>query len=285
MGKIDNSLYELDETRKEPWTQYEVEKARSKYVRFKEIVDYDFKQEVYEQNVGDEARTFHISNKQKPLLSPSRLLKVFTEHKFFVVPSKNILIPRLFGSITHYLMERWLKYGEHIKVSRDNLEILAGEDYETLLKKGDDVVDLFIEDLNEASSNIYNFLKLKKIKIIDCEKYVCNQEYHGFIDMVGYKWYQVENGGIRVPVLIDLKITKNDEITNDYYLQLAIYRQILEKTTQCYILFYNRDTKKCRLEKAKWSKLDKIYESINYLVEVFRNNKDIMGLEDNKKVE
>ena len=166
-------------------------------------------------------------------------------------------------------------YNDHLIVSKDNLEILAGDDYAELLKKGDLVVNQFIEDLNIAQSKIYDFLKMKKIKIVQCEKYVCDSEYHGFIDMVGFKWYRVENGGLRTPIIIDLKITKNNEITNDYYLQLAIYRNLLNKIPQCFILFYNRDTQKCRLEKAKWSKLDKIYNSIDYLVQVFRNNKNI----------
>ncbi len=248
------------------------------FKRFKEIVQHDFTKEVIKKNVGDEARTFNIIDQSKPLLSPSRLSKVWNEHIFWNIPNKNLLRPRLMGSLIHKFIELRVMTGEIVKLNNDNLEDYAGGDYATIITEWKkEQIDLFIEEVNIAVSKIYDYLKLKDIVIMQCEKYVCDNDYHGYIDMVAYKEYKsktiIENGanlGVKTPMIIDLKVTTGNEIKPEYYLQLSIYRHLFQKTASCYILFYNRDTQQARLEKASWNIMDFVFNCCDLFNRIFR---------------
>lgn len=255
----------------EPKTSYEKDKVAYNFKRFKEITDFDFNKMIIKKNVGNEARTFNLINQSKPLLSPSRIMKVFNEHIYWNIPNKVLIYPRLMGQLIHKFIELRLMTNKIIKLDRDNLIDYVGNDYTTIIDNwNDEKINLFIEECNHATNNIYNYLNNKKIKILCCEKYVCNNDYHGFIDLIAYQQYSENGSGIKKPMIIDLKITSNEEIINSYYAQLAIYREIYERTAQCYILFYNRNSKEVRLEKASWKQLDDIFEKIDTLNKIFR---------------
>lgn len=242
------------------------------YKKFKEITEYDFTKMVIKKNVGNEARTFNIINQSKPLLSPSRISKVFTEHIFWNIPYKTLLLPRLMGQLVHKFLELRMVQKTIVVLTKENLETYTGNDYLFIIENwNNEKIDTFIEEVNEAVSNIYNYLNLKKIKILECEKYVCNYDYHGFIDMVAYRTYNDNGSGVRIPMIIDLKITSNEEIISSYYLQLSIYRDIYKKTAQCFVLFYNRNTKTPRIEKASWKRLDETFEMIDRLNKYMRS--------------
>lgn len=252
---------------------YEKNKVKTNWVRFKEITNYNFQDIVIKKNVGDQLRTFLITNQSKPLLSPSRLASIFNEHIFWNIPKRTLLLPRLMGQLIHKFLELRIKENLIIKLTNENLEEYAGGDYHLIKEEWtQEKINLFMDDVNEAVDKIYNYLNQKKIKIVACEKYVCNDNYHGYIDLVGYKWFNNEKSGEKIPMIIDLKITTNDEIINSYYAQLSIYRQIYEKTAQCYILFYDRNKKTPRLEKASWSKLDEVYEAIDRINKLYRGD-------------
>lgn len=258
-----------DQQNKDNLNQYERKLVSENFKKFMEITNHNFNNDVITNYIGDESRTFHKIDNSKPLLSPSRILKIFIEHKFWKIPSKHLLKPRLMGQLIHKFIELRIMNNTIIKLDRDNLVEYAGKDYELIKEWSNEKIDLFINEVNEAVSNIYNYLNLKKIKVVECEKHIADFNYHGFVDMVGYK-YDKDNNRNKLPLIIDLKITSNKEIIPDYLLQLAIYRQIYQKTAQCYILFYNRDTKEPRLEKASWAELDNIFNMIDSLVRTFR---------------
>ena len=251
-------------------------KEKTTWKRFKEITDYDFTKEVVKKNVGDEARTFNVINQSKPLLSPSRLSKIFTEHIYWNIPKKSLMRPRLMGQLVHKFIELRIITGEVIILNENNLEEYAMGDYSYILENWNkEQINLFISEVNEAVVRIVNYLEVKKIKILQCEKYVCDLDYHGYIDLVGYQLYQEPNGALeggRRTMIIDIKITTNEEIINSYYAQLSIYRHIYQNTAQCYILFYNRETKEARLEKASWKQLDLTFEAIDRINKIYRHN-------------
>ena len=259
----------LDEN-KENLTQYDKLKLKTNFKRFLEISAYDFNKQIIKKNIGNELRTFHILDQSKPLISPSRLSSLFNEHLFWNIPKKTLLIPRLLGQLVHKFLELRLVYNEIIKLNLENLEEYCKGDY-LLIKENwsQEKILIFIDEVNEAVDNIYNYLSRKGIKIIAAEKYVCNNNFHGFIDLVGLKTYV--NSREKIPMIIDLKITSNDEIINTYYVQLSLYREIYERTANCYILFYNRDRKTPRLEKASWAKLNETYEIIEKLNNLYRD--------------
>lgn len=237
--------------------------------KFLEITKHNFNNDCIVNYVGDESRTFHKIDQSKPLLSPSRILKIFIEHKFWRIPSKHLLRPRLMGQLVHKLIELRIMNKQIVRLDKENLMEYAGNDYSIIEKDwSSEKIDLFIDEVNEATNNIYNYLNLKGIKVLECEKHVADTNYHGYIDMVAIR--TSENNWNKIPMIIDLKITSNKEIIPDYLLQLSIYRQIYQKTAQCFILFYNRDTKEARIEKAQWAELDRIFEKIDTLVKTFR---------------
>lgn len=250
-------------------SDYDKKILKDRVERFIEITKHNFNNDVIVNYVGDESRTFHKLDPSKPLLSPSRILKIFIEHKFWRIPSKHLLRPRLMGQLVHKLIELRIMNKQVVKLDKENLMDYAGNDYSVIEKEwSSEKIDLFIEEVNEATNNIYNYLNLKGIKVLECEKHVADYDYHGYIDMVAIR--RSEGNSNKIPMIIDLKITSNKEMIPDYLLQLAIYRQIYEKTAQCFILFYNRDTKEARLEKAQWAELDSIFDKINTLVKTFR---------------
>lgn len=252
-------------------------KLKENYLKFREITKYDFNKNVIKKNVGSEARTFNIINQGKPLLSPSRILKIFQEHIFWNIPKKNLIKPRLMGQLVHKFVELRVKFGVVEKLTKENLSDFSGGDYGFIENNWNEKqIDLFIEEVNLSVSKIYDYLNLKNITILECEKYVADEEYHGYIDMVAYKQYRDSNkdykftSGIKVPMIIDLKITTQKELSNNYIAQLSIYRHLYKNTAQCYILFYDRNSQTCRLEKASWKLLDTTFEKIDTLNKMFR---------------
>lgn len=219
--------------------------------RFKEIVRYDYNKVMIKKNIGDEARTFHIMNKSKPLLSPSRLTKIFVEHKFWNIPKKNLIKPRLMGQIIHKLLEIRVISKQPVQLNEEQLKDWYTVDYDYLKnvdKWSNEEFNSMIDEVNIAVEKIYTTLKENKIDILEVEKHVCDQTFHGFIDIIGVKNY---NGtAFKVPVIIDLKVTNRvDEIDPSYITQLAVYNKILEGRASCYIIYYNRETKDCFLKK------------------------------------
>lgn len=268
MTKRQNELLN-DSLNNKELSQYDKKQLTERLHKFLEITNHNFNNDCIINYVGDESRTFHKIDQSKPLLSPSRILKMFIEHKFWRIPSKHLLRPRLMGQLVHKLIELRIMNKQIVKLDKENLIDYAGNDYAVIEKEwSSEKIDLFIEEVNEATNNIYNYLNLKGIKVLECEKHVADFNYHGYIDMVAVRTSKTNFN--KIPMIIDLKITSNKEMIPDYLLQLAIYRQIYQKTAQCFILFYNRDTKEARLEKAQWAELDDIFEKIDTLVKIFR---------------
>lgn len=271
-SKKDELLAQIDTVNN---SEYQQKQLASNYNKFLKISKFNFDEQVIKKNVGDEARTFNIINQQKPLLSPSRILKVFQEHIFWNIPYKNMILPRLMGTLIHKFIEYRVKYGLVNKLDLENLEDHVGEEYNYIIKNwNEEKIAAFINEVNTGVSKIVSFLNLKNIQVLNVEKYVCDTEYHGFIDIVAVQRYMNKKedrfSGMKKPMIIDLKVTTNKNMNNSYLGQLAIYRHLFRKTAQCYILFYDRDNQQCRLERAAWSELDETFKKINDLNMMFR---------------
>lgn len=245
------------------------QKLHDQYLKFIKLINYDYEQSMVTNNVGNEARTFHIMNKSKPLLSPSRLLKPFTEHKFFMIPKKNLLKPRIMGQIIHHLLELSINMGEIIKIDLEELSNKFPSDYEIMSENwSKETIDSMISDINKAVVEIINFLASNNMKVLRVEKHVNNFEYHGFIDLVCVKEYDTSNS--KQPIILDLKVSSMKVMQPSWITQLSIYWEILERTCSCAILLFDRDTQKCSLLKVNAPTLKKNIEQWNNLVKMHR---------------
>lgn len=248
-------------------SNYKKQFRADKYRQFEKINSYNYNNSIIKKNMGKEVRTFNIIDQSKPLLSPSRIMKVFSEHKWCNIPQKSLMLPRLLGQLTHKLLELRVINKTPVVLDKDNLESLVGEDIVYIDDWIEIKKELFIKDVNRAVSTIQNYLNDKNIVILSVEKYICNTEYHGYIDMVGYIQY---SGGNKSPIIIDLKTTTIDKVQNSHIAQLSIYRHLYEDIPQCYILLYNRNNDECRLEKLSWKELDSTFEKIDGLNRMLR---------------
>lgn len=203
--------------------------------RFKKIINYDFKNETFEKNVGNEARTFHISNRSKPLLSISRILKPLIEHKYWVIPKLNMLPNRLVGSLSHRLLEKSF-YTNDIVLIKENIEEvkeLLGKDWDNFIKLKPEKQTEILKSVNVVVKTTFSILKQKNIKIIASEKYICNQDFHGYIDLVGIK-----DGDI--PVILELKTSSLDQAKYETNLQLGLYKHLINvEEVETYAIRFN----------------------------------------------
>lgn len=207
------------------------------------IVAYDFGQEVYEVFVGDEARTFHKTNRSKPLLSISRILKPLTEHKYWVIPKLHLLPNRLIGSLSHRLVEQSFKQNEVCLLTGDveKLKELIGKDWELFMKLKNQKRNEIVNAVNAVVTKTFEILKARDIIIIASEKYVCNTNFHGWIDLVGYIKGR--------PCILELKTSSLEKPKYETKLQLGMYKDLLNMPElETYAIRFNLKQKKAHFD-------------------------------------
>lgn len=230
-----------------------------------EFIEYDFRNEIYEKNVGDEARTFHKLNKSKPLLSISRILKVFTEFKYIIIPKLNLLPNRLVGQLTHRIIEWYYQNGETIKLDNnfETIKKIIPNDFENFNKLDKLKKEKIINNVNLITKTTIKILNDLKINILASEKYVCNHNYHGYIDLIGIKNNKL--------ILIELKTSTEDRTKYETILQLDLYKKLVQE----YIKDIEIDTMEIRFlttdkkvyvkeidTNNEFEKINKIYERL-----------------------
>lgn len=272
-------------------THYQLKTLQQNYKDLLSMVYYDYEEDMIETHAGDEARTFHIMNRSKPLLSPSRITKIFTEHRYWVIGNAKMLRPRLLGQIIHTNIEKHYKLDTPLNelmidwswiennVSSNELEII-NKNWNKEAK------DRFIKEINDATQNIIKYLKQKKIEVLACEKHICDNEYHGFVDLIAQQQYTSDKSKTNQPkkiFLIDLKISKEKKIKPEWVLQLAIYRRIFKSLPSCYILWYNTEKEEARLEKISLKEMNNILKLVDKLNDIIRNNASLFDFQINIK--
>lgn len=232
------------------------------YNSFEEKVKYNFKNEVFEKHIGEEARTFHILNKSRPLLSISRIVKPLTEFRYWVIPKMYLLPSRLTGQLSHKLLEKSFFQNNVIQLSAsiEELKMCLKDDYEAFLNLSKDKKEQVINNVNLVVYETFKIIKKFGIKILRGEKYICNQIYHGYIDLIGYI-----NGK---PAIFELKTTTLPTPKFETKLQLGLYKKIInEPDLQTYTIRFDLKQRKGYLEEIDTSDFDKM----DYLV------KNILG--------
>lgn len=268
-----NKQLEIIENKKESeykqYSPYQKKFLKENYEKFIKYCNYNFDGVTIKKNVGDEARTFHVLNKSIPLLSPSRIAKIFTEHQFWSIPKINLTKPRLFGQCAHKLLEMYLMTKDLTKLDKELLESWFPVDYELLKKElGNEMLEFTIDDINDSVASVIKFLKDNNIEVLQVEKHIANEMFHGYVDVLAIKRYA--NSNMVVPMIIDLKFSSMKEIAPSWTAQLAIYNEIMNGVAQCYILAYDRNTKICRLENINYKSLDYAIDAIKNTINLFR---------------
>lgn len=208
-----------------------------------QIVAYDFSKEVFEVFVGDEARTFHKSDRSKPLLSISRILRPLTEHKYWRIPKLNLLPNRLIGSLSHRLIEQSFKEKKVCLLNGDlkQLQDLIGKDWDLFGRLKNEVRNKIVNNVNAVVDMTFKILIKQNINIIASEKYICNNSFHGYIDLIGY----IDGR----PCILELKTSSLDNPKYETNLQLGMYKDLIGiETLETYAIRFNLKHKKVNFD-------------------------------------
>lgn len=214
--------------------------------KFEEIINYNFEAETKEIFVGDEARRVHLSNPGKPLLSISRITKVFTEHKYFKIPQLNLLANRIIGQLSHRLLDQTYKNGDIVRIPNDPelIKEILGQDAAKFSQLKPEKQEWALNAVNTIVNQVWRVFQEKGVIIKATEKYICNTDFHGYIDILAYVNDE--------PAVIELKISNIDETKYETKLQLGLYQHLINlPEVKAYELRFNLKAKK-----YYWSAID-----------------------------
>lgn len=234
----------------------------------KKIVNYDFDKQTMIKHWGDESRTFCLTDKTTPLLSPSRIVKIFTEHIFWSIPEENLYNPRIFGKLIHLGLEFHYGTKQKIKYTQQNIPNYLNDNIDLFLRWEEEERQNFLDEVNFSIEKVIKFLNDNNIQVLASEKHISNKVFHGYPDIIGIK----DNK----PVIIDLKTSRMEYKKNGKnHLQLGVYNDILGNICDTYILYYRRNTRKVELFKIE--ETHKIVEKVKDFIEFFDVNYDFEG--------
>lgn len=228
---------------------------------FEDIINYNYEQETFTKNIGNEARTFHISDKSRPLLSISRMLKAMVEHKYWVIPSMYLLPNKLIGQLSHRLVEQSFKEKRLVKLTGDweQLKVWLGKDYDKFISLKTEKQTEIINQVNNIIYTLLQIFKEKEIVIKAAEKYICNDFYHGYIDLIGYIKGR--------PAIFELKTSSLTTPKYETNLQMGLYKHLINQVPELetYSIRFNTKTQKVNFEYVEpddFKHLDYIYKNI-----------------------
>lgn len=187
------------------------------------FLKYDFERETIKRNLKDEVRTFHITQKQRPLLSISRILKPLNEHNFLMIKKEYLLPSKIIGKLSHFLIEQTYKQKELIVIkSVNDIEKFLGEGMEKFRNLNSDKQKEIVATVNKIVRTAHSFFEKEQIKVLRSEFYICNTIYHGFIDIIA----QDKDGKL---MIIELKTSKINKVKYETKLQLGLYKKLVQE--------------------------------------------------------
>ena len=110
---------------------------------------------------------------------------------------------------------------------------MLGKDWDNFIKLKPEKQTEILKSVNVVVKTTFSILKQKNIKIIASEKYICNQDFHGYIDLIGIK-------DDHIPVILELKTSSLDQAKYETNLQLGLYKHLINmEEVETYAIRFN----------------------------------------------
>lgn len=236
-------------------------------MKVKDFINYDFENETIIKTIDNEPRHFHKLNKEKTLLSISRILKEFINWKYQKIPKEHLFGSKITGKLSHKLIENYFKNKNEYQLNNENLTLFLGENLEQFNKFNKEKKTELINKINFIVIKIINFLNENNFEVLAVEKYVCDFNFHGIIDLICL------NSKNEI-CIIDLKTSSIEETKIETTMQLSLYLDLVKNYLKnekilLYELNFNTKTNELKLNNIDYSEdWQKLKELIMKLIKI-----------------